>query len=232
MNILIVEDSRDIAENIADYLEPLGHTLDFAVTGRVGLHLATNNTYDVIVLDVMLPGMDGLSVCRALRESPGPTPPVLMLTARDQLDDKLQGFAAGADDYPVKPFSIRELEARLTALVNRHGGHSNSGKLSVGSLHFDLETLRAERDGITLDLNPAQRKLLSVLMRHSHRVVTRGELERQVWGEDPPDNDILRTHIYGLRTVIDKPFASKLLHTVHGTGYRLADLQDCKDSSP
>ena len=231
MRILIVEDNRDIAENIADYLEPLGHSLDFAVTGRGGLQLATTNAYDVIVLDIMLPGMDGLSVCRALRERGGPPTPVLMLTARDQLDDKLLGFAAGADDYLVKPFSIRELEARLKALVNRHGRQGESDTLSVGPLLFDLGTLRAERDGIVLDLNPIQRRLLEVLMRHSQRVVTRQELEREVWGDDPPDNDILRTHIYALRTVIDKPFSQKLLHTVHGTGYRLAEAEDSGEQS-
>ncbi|ALO46855.1 response regulator transcription factor [Pseudohongiella spirulinae] len=222
MNILIVEDNRDIAENIADYLEPLGYTLDFAVTGRGGLELATRNRYDVIVLDVMLPGMDGFAVCRALRDQSSAGPPILMLTARDQLDDKLQGFAAGADDYLVKPFSIRELEARLNALVNRHQRREGSDVLTVGPLSFDLETLHAQREGVALELNPIQRKLLQILMRNSHRVVTRDELEQQVWGDDPPDKDILRTHIYALRAVIDKPFSEKLLQTVHGTGYRLA----------
>ena len=221
MNILIVEDSRDIAENIADYLEPLGHTLDFAVTGRGGLELASNNAYDVIVLDVMLPGMDGFAVCRALRSQPGFHTPVLMLTARDQLDDKLQVFAAGADDYLVKPFSIKELEARLLALASRALRHGQSDVLRVGSLSYDLGTLCAQRDGVVLELNPIQRRLLEILMRYSHRVVTREELEQQVWGEDPPDKDILRTHIYALRSVMDKPFTNKLLQTVHGIGYRL-----------
>lgn len=228
MRILIVEDNRDIAENIADYLEPLGHTLDFAVTGHGGLQLAITNSYDVIVLDIMLPGVDGLSVCRSLRERGGAATPVLMLTARDQLDDKLQGFAAGADDYLIKPFSIRELEARLKALVHRPGRQGTADVLSVGPLQFDLDTLRAEREGIVLDLNPVQRKLLEVLMRNSHRVVTRDELEHEVWGEDPPDKDILRTHIYALRNVIDKPFTGKLLHTIHGTGYRLTDAVDSR----
>jgi DNA-binding response OmpR family regulator len=226
MNILVVEDSRDIAENIADYLEPLGYTLDFAVTGRGGLQLATENRYDVIVLDVMLPGMDGFEVCSALRTQAGVRVPVLMLTARDELEDKLQGFAAGADDYLVKPFSIRELEARLNALVNRQLSHGKSDVLMVGPLRFDLETLTADREGIALELNPIQRKLLQVLMRNSHRVVTRDELEQQVWGDSPPDKDILRTHIYSLRAVIDKPFEKKLLQTVHGTGYRLADSDE------
>lgn len=222
MKILIVEDNRDIAENIADYLEPLGYILDFAVTGRGGLELATSNPYDIIVLDVMLPGMDGFAVCQTLRGQ-GCRTPILMLTARDQLDDKLQGFAAGADDYLIKPFSIRELEARLKALMNRQQRGGTSDILSVGPLRFDLGTLQAARDGCELDLNPVQRKLLEILMRNSHRVVTREELEQQVWGDNPPDKDILRTHIYALRTVIDKPFAVKLLQTVHGVGYRLTE---------
>lgn len=226
MNVLIVEDNRDIAENIADYLEPLGYTLDFAVTGRGGLELATHNRYDVVVLDVMLPGMDGFQVCRALREHSRAGPPVLMLTARDQLDDKLQGFAAGADDYLVKPFSIRELEARLKALVNRQQRNETDDVLTVGPLSFDLGTLHAQREGVSLELNPIQRKLLQILMRNSHRVVTREELEQQVWGDSPPDKDILRTHIYALRSVIDKPFAEKLLKTVHGTGYRLTETAE------
>lgn len=221
MNILIVEDNRDIAENIADYLAPLGHTLDFAVTGRGGLELATRHKYDVIVLDIMLPGLDGLTVCKALRSQVGFQTPVMMLTARDELDDKLLGFAAGADDYLVKPFSIKELEARLLALTSRQQRHGQAARLQVGPLTYDLATLRAERDGVVLDLNPVQRRLLELLMRESHRVVTREELEQQVWGEDTPDKDILRTHIYALRSVIDKPFDYKLLQTVHGIGYRL-----------
>ncbi len=228
MRILIVEDNRDIAENIADYLEPLGHTLDFAATGHGGLQLAITNTYDVIVLDIMLPGIDGLSVCRSLRERGGTVTPILMLTARDQIDDKLLGFAAGADDYLIKPFSIRELEARLKALVNRHERQSTSGTVNLGPLQFDPGTLRAEREGVVLDLNPIQRRLLEVLMRNSHRVVTRSELEHEVWGDNPPDKDILRTHIYALRNVIDKPFTDKLLHTVHGTGYRLSESADSR----
>ena len=176
----------------------------------------------------MLPGIDGLSVCRSLRERGGTVTPILMLTARDQIDDKLLGFAAGADDYLIKPFSIRELEARLKALVNRHERQSTSGTVNLGPLQFDPGTLRAEREGVVLDLNPIQRRLLEVLMRNSHRVVTRSELEHEVWGDNPPDKDILRTHIYALRNVIDKPFTDKLLHTVHGTGYRLSESADSR----
>jgi len=220
MKILIVEDNKDIAENIADYLEPLGHSLDFAADGLGGLHLAVTRPHDVIVLDLMLPGLDGLTLCRRLRSEGNITTPVLMLTARDQLDDKLAGFAAGADDYLVKPFSVKELDARLQALVKR--GRLNDRRIAVEDLEYDCDTLEAHRAGRRLELNPIQRKLLEFLMLNTHRVVPREELEQHIWGDALPDRDILRSHIYGLRTVIDKPFARKLLHTVHGTGYRLA----------
>ncbi|MBQ0718689.1 MAG: response regulator transcription factor [Gammaproteobacteria bacterium] len=222
MKILIVEDNKDIAENIADYFEPLGHTLDFAADGIVGLHLAEAEPFDVMVLDVMMPRMDGMSLCRKLREELNITTPVLMLTAKDQLDDKLQGFEAGADDYLVKPFSLKELEARLYALVKRSQNVAASPVLRVADLQYDTDTLRASRGGKPLDLNPIQRKLLAALMKDSQKVVSREKLEYQVWGDAPPDKDILRTHIYSLRNLIDKPFETKLLHTVHGIGYRLS----------
>jgi DNA-binding response OmpR family regulator len=221
MNILIIEDNRDIAANIADYFEPLGHSLDFANSGTAGLTLALQQPFDVIVLDLMLPGMDGLAVCRELRARSSQHVPVLMLTARDQLDDKLQGFAAGADDYLVKPFSLRELEARLLALVTRAKRSSHNTEFQVDDLSYCPDTHVAQRAGHVLELNPVQRRLLEILMRQSHRVVTREELEREVWGDTPPETDLLRTHIYALRNVVDRPFAVKLIHTIHGTGYRL-----------
>lgn len=235
MNILVIEDNRDIAANIADYLEPLGHTLDFAGTGSAGLALATAHlqgqpgaaAFDIIVLDVMLPGMNGFELCQQLRQW-GITTPILMLTARDQLDDKLQGFSAGADDYLVKPFSIKELEARLLALVKRGALRSVSATLIVEDLSYRPETRLAQREGIHLDINPVQRRLLELLMRNSHRVVTREELEHHVWGDSPPDNDILRTHIYALRMIVDKPFSEKLIHTVHGIGYRLCAQREIR----
>jgi DNA-binding response OmpR family regulator len=225
MQILVVEDNRDIAENIADYLEPLGHTLDFAADGITGLHLAVTRRFDVIVLDIMLPGMDGMTLCRKLREEAGDTTPVLMLTARDQLDDKLAGFRAGSDDYLVKPFSVKELEVRLQALVKRASPQGRQRVLSVADLEFNTDTQQARRGGTLLDLNPIQRKLLELLLSNTHRVVTREELEQHIWGGTPPDSDVLRTHIYGLRNAIDKQYDPKLLHTVHGSGYRLYDAR-------
>ena len=231
MKILIVEDNRDIAENIAEYLEPLGYVLDFAYDGKAGLELALDTSFDAIVLDVMLPGLDGFSVCRKLRQEEGISTPVLMLTARDQLADKLTGFEAGVDDYVVKPFSVKELEARLKALIKRGAGQQESVQLEVADLRYDLNTQSASRAGVALQLNPIQRKLLIHLLRNQHRVVSRNELEQIVWEDNPPDKDILRSHIYSLRNSIDKPFDNKLLQTIHGIGYRLSSAADTENET-
>ena len=226
MRILVIEDHRDIAENIGDYLAPKGYELDYAADGITGLHLAVTNDYDVIVLDLTLPALDGLEVCRKLREEAKKGTPVLMLTARDQLDNKVQGFRAGADDYLVKPFALKELEIRLEALRRRGRGVAQTRVLKVADLEFDPDTQAVKRAGQRIELNPSLRTLLGVLMANTHRVVRRAELESALWGDDPPDADVLRAHIYALRSAIDKPFEHKLLHTVHGTGYRLADVDE------
>ncbi|MBD2858651.1 response regulator transcription factor [Spongiibacter sp. KMU-158] len=220
MKLLIVEDNRDIAENIADYFEARGHTLDFATDGKLGLQLALENDFDVIVLDLMLPKLDGISLCKQLREKQLSTP-IIMLTARDQLEDKLLGFNSGADDYLVKPFSVKELEVRLQAQMKRQYTMPQAD-LTVADLVYNASTLSASRAGQKLELNPIQRKLLERLMQDSPNVVKRQQLELLVWGDNPPDKDILRTHIYSLRNIIDKPFPEKLLHTVHGVGYQLS----------
>lgn len=222
MKLLVVEDNRDIAENIADYLEPKGHQLDFAGDGVQGLSLALAEDFDAIVLDLNLPRMDGIELCRQLRSANKATP-IIMLTARDKLDDKLAGFGVGADDYLVKPFSVKELEVRLEALLKRLHHFGEAEELVVADLQFNPNTFEVRRGGKRLDLNPIQRKLLKYLMQHSPNVVKRAKLENVIWGDEPPDKDILRTHIYGLRHLIDKPFEKKLLHTVHSVGYCLAE---------
>ena len=222
MRLLVIEDHRDIAENVADYFEPKGHVLDFAADGLTGLRLALTESYDAIVLDLMLPGMDGITVCKKFRSQSNTNVPILMLTARDQLENKLEGFTAGADDYLVKPFAMKELEARLIALEKRAKGLDHSGTLLVGDLEFDTHTLVIKREDVVLDLNPTMRRLLAALMQNSPGVVSRRELEYALWGDDPPLGDILRAHIHSLRVIVDKPFKAKLIHTVHGSGYRLA----------
>lgn len=225
MRILIVEDNPDILANVLDYLQLKGYTVDCAQDGLGGLHLAATQAYDLIVLDVMLPGIDGFQICRRLREDARLDVPVIMLTARDTLDDRIRGFGTGADDYLVKPFALSELHARIQAVLRRaRGGRSH--ELRVGDLSFDVETLQVRRAGRTLKPHPFGLKLLEILMRKSPAVVRREELERELWGDDCPDSDSLRSHIHQLRQIVDKPFGSPLLHTVHGIGYRLAETAD------
>lgn len=178
----------------------------------------------MIVLDLMLPGLDGLELCRKLRQEGKRATPVLMLTARDTLDDKLKGLDAGADDYLVKPFAIQELEARIRALMRRDRRQVSAEVLKVGDLVLDTATLRVTRAGRELSLSPIGLKLLTILMRESPRVASRRDIEREIWGDELPDSDTLRSHLYNLRKVIDKPFDKPLIHTIHSAGYRIADL--------
>jgi DNA-binding response OmpR family regulator len=224
--LLLIEDHRDIAEMIGDYLESRGFAVDYAADGITGLHLAVVEDFDLIVLDLMLPGLDGLDLCRKLRTDARRDTPILMLTARDTQQDKIIGLDAGADDYLVKPFDIRELEARINALLRRRRGAVASELLQVGDLSLDTGTLEANRAGQRLTLTPIGLKMLLALMRAAPRVLSRRDLEREVWGDEPPDSDALRSHLYTLRKTIDKPFGRPLLHTVHGAGYRLAATDD------
>jgi len=222
MRVLIIEDNPDIAANLGDYLEDHGHTVDFAGDGITGLHLAIVNDFDSIVLDLALPGMDGLEVCRKLRQEAGKDTPVLMLTARDRLEDKLAGFDTGADDYLVKPFELQEVEARLNVLASR-GRRRSRRELKVGDLVYNVDTLNVSRAESEVYLNPIGLKLLHCLMESSPNVVSRAELEMKVWGEEMPDSDSLRVHIHSLRSAIDKPFGSNMIQTRHGIGYRLIE---------
>lgn len=222
MRILVIEDNPDIASNIGDYLSDRGNVVDFAGDGVTGLHLAVVNDYEVIVLDLMLPGMDGLEVCRKLRQEARKHTPVLMLTARDALPQKLAGFETGADDYMVKPFALQELEARILVLVRR-SKPQQARVLVVADLSYNLDTLVVVRQGKNIQLNPIALKILQCLMEASPSVVTRQELEMRVWGEELPDSDSLRVHIHTLRAAIDKPFERPLIQTRHGIGYRLVD---------
>jgi DNA-binding response OmpR family regulator len=221
LRILLIEDQRDIAANIWDFLEFRGFVMDHAGDGVSGLRMALEDDYDVIVLDLGLPRLDGLELCRALREA-GRSTPVLMLTARDTLDDKLAGFAEGADDYVVKPFAMRELEVRLRAL-HRRGRLQQGDVLRVGSLSLDPLQQRAERDGRRLALTRAGFVLLETLMRRSPHVARHADLAHALWGEAGGDIATLHTHLSVMRSVIDRPFKEQLLHTVHGFGYRIAE---------
>ncbi|WP_286790158.1 MULTISPECIES: response regulator transcription factor [unclassified Pseudomonas] len=222
MRILVVEDNRDILSNLMDYLSLKGYTVDCAQDGLSGLHLAATEHYDLLILDIMLPGIDGYTLCQRLREDARRDTPVIMLTARDQLDDRLKGFRSGADDYLIKPFALSELAARIEAVTRRTRGGGRR-QLQVADLVYDLDTLEVSRGGKSLKLNPIGLKLLAALMQKSPHVIRREVLEETLWGDDCPDSDSLRSHIHQLRQVIDKPFETSLLHTVHGVGYRLTN---------
>lgn len=223
LRILIVEDHLDLVANLFDFLEAGGHAVDAAYDAPTGLDRALGHDYDAVVLDLMLPGGDGLDVCRRLRAH-GKSTPVLMLTARDTLADKLTGLDAGADDYLVKPFALQELEARLRALVRRaHGQPPYRQHLQVADLTLDLDACRVERAGRVLELPPIPFRILEILMRHSPRVVTRAEIEHAIWADAAPNSDALRSHLYVLRGAVDHPFEKPLLRTLRGHGLQLVD---------
>lgn len=227
MRILIIEDNTDIVANLYDYLEPRGHHVDSAANAYAGLALAAQQSYDVIVLDIMMPGMNGLEMCRKLRNDLLDATPVLMLTARDTLQDKLTGFDSGADDYLIKPFSLAELDARLQALVRRSRNNVlSSATMRVGDLVFNTATYRAARAGRSLNLTKTSFTILKVLMQHAPQVATRETLEHEIWGNDRPDSDALRTHIHALRQTLDKDEPYPMLRTVPGIGFQLVTPHD------
>ena len=222
MRILIIEDNPDIVANLYEFLEPRGYVLDCAANGYAGFALAAQHAYDAVILDVKLPGMDGLALCRKLRDELQNDTPVLMLTARDTLDDKVAGFDSGADDYLVKPFSLVEVEVRLKALIRRsRGKNQGTSFLNVGDLIFDTATYQVTRNGVPVTLTKTGFKILTCLMKEAPKVVPREMLELEVWGDHPPDSDALRTHIHALRHALDKSHSFAMLRTVQGIGYRL-----------
>jgi len=219
MRILIVEDNLDIQANIADYLED-SYSLDFAYSGDQGLALALENEYDVIVLDLMLPGRNGLEVCSAYRRAAGLQAPIIMLTARDTLDDKEAGFDAGADDYLVKPFSLRELKMRIEALARRPKTRQNMVQTFAG-LSFDAATLMVSGSGKAAVLHEKEASILALLLEAAPEVVTSATISYALWRDEPPESGALRTHIYNLRKALSALGAGDALKTRRGKGYAL-----------
>lgn len=220
LSILLIEDNQQISLNIDNYFVDKGISLDFASTGSQGLALALANYYDLVILDLMLPGLDGLQVCQALRQQAPRHIPVIMLTARDTLNDKLQGFASGADDYLSKPFALEELLARCQVLARREQLNKNF-VIKIGSLRLDTRTQTVSREGIAIELNPIPFKILKVLAENHPMPVSRSELTAKIWGDEPTDSDALRSHIYQLRQALDKPFNTPMVKTIHGIGFAL-----------
>lgn len=220
--ILLVEDDPATADYVGKGLLEEGFSVERAADGRDALYLASDETFDAIVLDRMLPGMDGLSVLRALRAAEVHTP-ILILSALGQLDERVRGLRAGGDDYMSKPFAFSELSARLAGLLRRPARQREATSLACGDLALDLLTRRVTRGGAPIDLLPRELKLLEYLLRNAERVVTRTMLLESLWDyRFDPHTSLIDTHISRLRKKIDEPFASPLLHTVRGSGYRLS----------
>ncbi|HAS6151142.1 TPA: response regulator [Vibrio vulnificus] len=220
MKILLVDDNHNVAETIADYLDLEGITIDCAYHGEAALRLIETNHYDVIVMDIMMPKLDGISTVKKLREDYLCGTPILFLTAKQGLDDKIAAFTAGGDDYLLKPFAMQELSLRLHALANR-GPRQDIGVLKFADITLDVKTEQVERQGQQIKLSRIQTRILKLLMKRAPAIVSRVEVIESVWGDEPPGSDALRSHIYGLRTALDKGFSESRLETIHGQGYRL-----------
>ena len=216
--ILVVDDEQPIIDILVCNLKKEGYRTIEANDGVTAVNMALEQRPDLILLDIMLPKLDGLSVCKRIKNTYNV--PILMLTARDSIDDRVNGLGVGADDYLIKPFSLRELNARVQALIRRAYG-DNTMKLKVGDLVFDLSTTQVCRGGKPIKLNPTGLTILKELMLRSPAIVSRNRLEAQVWGGGAPDSDSLRANIYLLRQAIDKAYDKKLIHTHPGLGWSI-----------
>ncbi|WP_417464553.1 response regulator transcription factor [Kordiimonas sp.] len=218
--VLIVEDNHAIAEQLYDYLSERQFVVDYADTGRRALALVDDHDFDVVVLDLMLPDADGVDLCVQLKAKARVNMPVLMLTARDSLADKGLGFAAGADDYLTKPFELAEVAMRCSALARRHQLHKSS-TLTIGDLVIDTGQRQVRRMGQPIELSATDYAILKALADAYPNAVSRHELVIKVWGDDFPDSDALRSHIYTLRKAVDKAFDHAMIKTIHGVGFKL-----------
>jgi DNA-binding response OmpR family regulator len=221
MTILLVEDSLELATLVTEYLEKQGFLMDYASDGRQALNLLSTNHYELLLLDLNLPRVDGLEVCRQAKKTDIALP-IIMLTARDSIEDSLEGFAQGADDYITKPFDLRVLRARIDAVNHRYAQAPQSNNVSYNGLELISSKRSAKRENKEIKLTPITYTILETLLKRAPEPVTRAELEEAVYGDDPPDDDVLRYHIYHLRKMIDKPFDKPMLHTLAKQGYRIA----------
>ncbi|MED5388173.1 MAG: response regulator transcription factor [Pseudomonadota bacterium] len=223
LSILLVEDHRQLAQTVVEFMEQEGATVDYAGNTSLARELVQEHHYDLILLDVMLPGEDGYSFCRYLRKDLALDLPVIFMTARDQLEDKLEGFDRGGDDYIVKPFALPELAARVSALIRRQRREVTANTLQVADLELDPARQEVRRNGQLLKLSPTAFRILRILMRESPKVVSREQLEHELWGDLVPDSDALRSHLYNLRKAVDKPFDNALLNTLPGVGFSIQE---------
>jgi len=220
--ILIVEDHVGLAENLAEFFGSSRYILDFASDGLTALHLVACNEYDVIILDIMLPGLSGYELCRRIRSDMRCTTPVIMVTSKDQLRDKEEGFLTGADDYLVKPFDLRELQLRVDALQRRSMRLNDKQRYHIDGLSYDPGTLEVRAAGGTsLELSGTAARIFEELMRAYPDFVSYEQLQDRVWGEREVDMNTLRTHVYALRKLLHENFGRGFVKTLHGRGYRL-----------
>ncbi|WP_305423902.1 response regulator transcription factor [Photobacterium leiognathi] len=220
MKILIVDDNYQIVETISDYLELENNIVDCAYHGEGALKLIEDNHYDVIIMDIMMPKIDGISAVEKIRADLLCGTPILFLSAKDTLDDKIAAFKVGGDDYLLKPFAMEELCLRIQALANR-GQRKDIGILSFADIQINNQTDEVRRDDQVIKLSRIQLKILKLLIRQAPNIVTRQQIMETIWGDESPCSDALRSHIYGLRNAIDKGFSESRLETIHGQGYRI-----------
>lgn len=220
MKVLFIEDNDTIARQVGEFLANHRWDVDFAHNARLGIELALAHFYDVILLDLNLPDLDGLAVCEQIKAHTEVTPPILILTARDSFESKAAGFRRGADDYLTKPFDLRELVLRCEALARRHSLHQPK-TLTLGDLELDLRTKTATRQKIPLELTSVGFRVLELLVKCHPEPASRSYITHQLWGENPPESDALKSHIYALRKALDKPFAYPMLKTVMNAGFKL-----------
>lgn len=220
--VLMVEDHYELASTVCEFLEEHNFIVDHARNLDAARHLIKQRPYHILLLDINLPDGSGYELCDWLRNEQGMDIPVLMLTARDTLDDKLKGFKSGTDDYLVKPFDFNELVMRIKALIKRSLGEVSNSQIKIHDLVLDPARQHLSRSGQTIELPPIQFKLLKLLMRNSPKVMTKQEIMMELWGDEEPESDALRSHIYNLRKTVDKPFEHKLIHTVSGVGLKVS----------
>lgn len=222
IRILIVEDHAGLATNLLEFFSDRRYVLDFASDGLTALHLIATNEYDVIILDIMLPGISGFDLCRRMREDLQCATPVIIMTSKDQLQDKEQGFNVGADDYLVKPFNLRELQLRVDALYRRKEGYSTTTDISIPGIHFNPGTfVVSTADGRKLELSGTAARIFEELIKAYPNVLSYTEIQNRVWGEKEVDMNTLRTHVYSLRRLLQDTFSCPMIKTMHGRGYRL-----------
>lgn len=220
MHILIVDDTLSVSETIADFLELEGMTVDFAYHGEAAIELVKENHYDAIIMDIMMPKMDGITAVKKLREELFCNTPIIFLTAKDQLEDKMASFKAGGDDYLVKPFALEELCLRLLALASR-GVRQDIGHLQFADINVDIKSGEVQCAGQAIKVSPIQLTILKVLLKKAPNIATRQEIAQAIWGDEAPSSDALRSHVYSLRNKLTAGKNESRLETIHGQGFRL-----------